>query len=469
MASNTKRVNTLTGKRAIYYHTNWAGYNRNFQVKDIPDYVTDIAYAFYNVDSNGNIISGDTWADTDKRYIGVDSVIPPDTWNNNTNNFYGNFGQFKKLLDSGRKLNIQLAIGGWTWSKYFSDSVSTETNRTNFVNNIITLFKKYPIFNGVSLDWEYLSNDGVNYGNVGNITRKQDCDNFILFLIKLRNELNANNMSHYNIAFCCIAATDKVKFPVEKLVPLIDEFHVMTYDFHDGNWGESITAHHTNPRKSSHGKWSCEEAADYYISKGVPSNKIFIGGAFYSRGFSNSDGLGKKASGGSSDTSWDNGIVDYKDLPKSGATEYFDQESKAAYSYDPVKKIFNSYDNPESMIEKCKIIYEKNLAGIIIWENSGDIRDTSNKRTLSKVLKDNLTHGRPNLPSTPITTTITIPTSSITTPSIPAIVPVSVSSGNGSSGVTTCICNKLKGLRVSFDINFRDGNVENIDVSNIKS
>jgi chitinase len=459
MASNTKRVYTPTGKRSIYYHTNWAGYNRNFQVKDIPDYVTDIAYAFYNLDSNGNLISGDTWADTDKRYIGTDSVIPPDTWNNN-NGFYGNFGQFKKLIDSGRKLNIQLAIGGWTWSKYFSDSVSTENTRTNFVNNIITLFKKYPIFNGVSLDWEYLSNDGVNYGKTGNIVRKQDFDNFILFLTKLRNELNTNNMSHYNIAFCCIAATDKAKFPVDKLVPLIDEFHVMTYDFHDGAWGETITAHHTNPRKSSHGKWSCEEAADYYISKGVPSIKLYIGGAFYSRGFSNSDGLGKKASGASSDTSWDSGIVDYKDLPKSGAIEYLDPESKAAYSYDPVKKVFNSYDNSESMIEKCKIIYEKNLAGIIIWENSGD---DSNKRTLSKVLKDNLTHGRPTQALTPV-----VPTNSVVTPSIPAPIqlPIAVPIGSVTS---TCICNKLKGLHVSFDINFKDGNVENIDISNIKS
>jgi GH18 family chitinase len=54
------------GKRAILYHTNWANYGRNFQVKDIPiKGVTDIAYAFFNMKDNGGgnwvITSGDTY------------------------------------------------------------------------------------------------------------------------------------------------------------------------------------------------------------------------------------------------------------------------------------------------------------------------------------------------------------------------------------------------------------------------
>jgi len=51
--------------KAILYHTNWANYGRNFQVKDIPiQGVTDIAYAFFNLRDAGNgnweIVSGDT-------------------------------------------------------------------------------------------------------------------------------------------------------------------------------------------------------------------------------------------------------------------------------------------------------------------------------------------------------------------------------------------------------------------------
>ena len=391
------RFNTPTGKRCIYYFPEWGVYGRNYQVKNIPDYITDVAYAFFNIDSTGKVYSGDPWATTDKRYS--DGVPPQDSWNDtDPNSYYGNFGQFRKLLASGRQLNLQLSIGGWTWSKYFSDAVSTPQNRTNLVNNIIQIFNKYKIFNGVSIDWEYLSDNGVNYGNDGNISRPQDPDNFIEFLKLLRASFNSNGMSDYVISFCCTAAPEKAKWPVEKIHPLIDELHVMTYDFHSGNWGETKTAHHTNPRKSSYGSWSCEEAADFYLSKGVPSNKLFIGGAFYSRGFANTAGLGQPAQGGSPDKSWEDGVVDYKALPITGAIEYQDPESKANYSYDSVRKVFNSYDGQNSILEKCKIINEKNLAGMIIWDISSDFIDTSNPRCLTKLIKDNLTHKNLNTP-----------------------------------------------------------------------
>ena len=390
------RFNTPTGKRCIYYFPEWGVYGRNFQVKDIPDYVTDVAYAFFNLDASGRVYSGDSWATTDKRYTS-DGVPPQDSWNDtDPNAYYGNFGQFRKLLASGRQLNLQLSIGGWTWSKHFSDAVSTPQTRDNFANSIVEIFRKYNIFNGVSLDWEYLSSDGKNYGNEGNIARAQDPQNFMEFLRLLRSKLAANGMGHYIISFCCIAAPEKAVFPIEQVHPLIDELHVMTYDFHSGNWGETKSAHHTNPRRSSHGVWSCEEAADFYLSRGVPPSKLYIGGAFYSRGFGNTDGPGKPAQGGSPDKSWEDGVVDYKALPVAGATEFLDPESKANYSYDPVRRVFNSYDAKESMIEKARMIYQKNLGGIIIWDIASDYKDTTHPRCLSRVLRDNITHGRPS-------------------------------------------------------------------------
>lgn len=394
-----KRYDTPTKKRAVYYHTSWSCYARNFQVKDIPEDVVDISYAFWDVKPDGTIATGDPWACIDKRYTEAkESVLPLDTWNNNDNPFYGNFGQFKKLLDSGRKMNITLAIGGWTWSKNFSPAVA---NRQNFVNNIIQCFKKYPIFNGVSIDWEYVSNDGVNYGKEGNLAHPDDSKNLLLFLKDLRKAFDTNQMKHFTIALCCTASPDKAKFDVEQIHPYLDELHVMTYDFQDGKWGNTVAAHHTNPRKSKYSKLSCEGSADYYLSRGVPSQKLFIGVAFYSRGFGNTNGFGQPASGGSTDQSWEEmGMCDYKALPFPGATEFVDPESKGAYSYDPVKKVINTYDNKESVLEKCKIVYEKNLGGILIWENSSD-KPIKDPRSLTAVLRDNLTHGKPPSSSTP--------------------------------------------------------------------
>lgn len=450
--SNLKVFNTITGKKAVYYHTSWSGYARKFQVKDVPECVNDIAYAFWNVSADGSIITNDAWADTDKRFTDADSVSPPDTWNDATGMF-GNFGQFKKLRDSGRQVNITLALGGWTGSKNFSPAVSSDVSRTNFVNNILAIIRKYPIFTGVSLDWEYVSNDNVNYGLEGNLVSPQDSNNFVAFLQKLRSAFDSNGMKAYTIAMCCTADPKKAKFEVEKMHPYLDHLHVMTYDFHDGSWGETKAAHHTNPRKSAYGTFSCEEAADYYISRGVPSTKIFIGAAFYSRGFAGTDGLGKQASGGSPDMSWEKGSVDYKVLPLQGSTGYFDETAKAAYSYDPVKRIFNSYDNVESVKEKCKIVFEKNLGGILIWENSSDYILTD-KRSLVATLRDNLTHGKISITPVPkpITPTpqpipvVPIPVVPVPTPVVPTpIQPIPTPTPDG-------FFSQLKGIRFTYDI-----------------
>jgi len=56
-------------KKCILYHGNYVNYARNFQVKDIPiQGVTDIAYAFFNLQDSGGgnyvITSGDVYNST---------------------------------------------------------------------------------------------------------------------------------------------------------------------------------------------------------------------------------------------------------------------------------------------------------------------------------------------------------------------------------------------------------------------
>ncbi|KAI5078760.1 hypothetical protein GOP47_0006431 [Adiantum capillus-veneris] len=253
-----------------------------------------------------------------------------------------------------------LALGGWTLSATFSDAFSTAEKRSTFVTSLTNFVTQYPIFNGISIDWEYLSDDGVNYGNDGNSVRKEDGENFILVLQALRMALPS-----YTIAFCCIAAPEKAKWPIERVVPLLDELHVMTYDFHDGNWGETKSAHHTNLMPSSHGVWSVDEAVKFYLSRG----------------------------GGSPHTSWEPGLVDYKKLPwDANSLELWDDEAKAPYALDSKNRVLDSYDNVKSIIAKAQYIKDHDLGGLILWECSGDF-PYSDPRSIMKALHDNLTHG----------------------------------------------------------------------------
>ena len=199
MSSKYQRYNTTTGKRAIYYFITWGIYTRLFYPADIQAEVVDIYHAFWKVDTNGTISSTDSYADLEKRFTGGDtnSVTPLDSWNDSPPlPYYGIFGQYKKLKDAGKLINFTLSIGGWTLSNTFSTAVSTEEKRTTFVNSIIDTFKKYDFFTGIDFDWEYLTNNGINYGLEGNIVSKNDDVNFADFLTKLRKaffSLNGGN------------------------------------------------------------------------------------------------------------------------------------------------------------------------------------------------------------------------------------------------------------------------------------
>jgi chitinase len=378
----TKYVAQKNGKQIIFYHTNWSTYGRNFQVADLPiEYMPTIAYAFYNLREDGSIYSGDSYADTEKVFGGGSNASGSDA-----TNFNGNFGELLKLKKAGKRFNLVLSVGGWTWSKNFSLAVATATTRQTFVDSILNLFNAYPIFNGINLDWEYVSEDGVNYGNGGNMVSVDDGKNLILFIKLLRRAFASTGRSHYKIS---LAVGSQVKCPVVQLDALLDEWHLMTYDFSSGAWGDKVSTHQSNLYPASHTVCSVSEMVDAYISAGAMPSKMYIGAAFYSRGSSNSGGLGKACSGGSTDKSWEDGICDYKSLPRAGAVEYWDDVAKATYSYDSTKKIFNSYDSVRSITEKCKYVHEKGLKGIIVWETSGDCTKTS-PRSLTRALYRNL-------------------------------------------------------------------------------
>lgn len=365
------------------YHTNWAQYARAHYPKDLDIDGLDICYAFFNVGEDGKVFSGDEWADFQNPLVGK-GVDPQNKWDSPAQSL-GSLGQFTKLKEQGKKFNLHLAIGGWTWSKNFSLAVRTEESRRNFVHSVTALFKQWPVFTGVCLDWEYVSAEGVNFGNEGNSCHPDDFANLILLLKSLRKELPDKT----TIGMCLVADIKKVNWDVRKIEPLVDQFDIMTYDFADGAWGNTVAQHHTNLRSTETSPASVEKSVADWLSKGIPASKLLIGVAYYSRGFANTAGIGQAASGASPDKSWEAGCVDYKDLPKQGSVEMWDEKAQAVYSYDAKRKVLNSYDDPRSVKAKCEFVKKKGLAGIIVWESSGD-KPKSDPRCLTTILKKEL-------------------------------------------------------------------------------
>ena len=88
----------------LAYFAAWSIYSRSFLVSDIPgDKITHINYAFANIGSDGRIVLGDPWADTDKAFDG-------DKWDQPLR---GNFNQLMKLKQKYPHLRTLISVGGW--------------------------------------------------------------------------------------------------------------------------------------------------------------------------------------------------------------------------------------------------------------------------------------------------------------------------------------------------------------------
>lgn len=365
-----------------YYYTAWSIYGRAYPPGKVPNHVNSVTYSFLDLKPNaaGLFVPtlSDAWADTDKKFAGAEALAgaPPD---GPSDPYSGNLGQFRKMK-AMKPLEFSLSIGGWTFSKNFSDAVATPQAREAFVDTLVEMVtKKWPgLVDALDFDWEFISPAGKNYGNAGNVVRAEDGANFVEMLKLLKAKLAAAGAPNVKITVAVTAAPEKMDaLPVEAMNPLLDEWRLMTYDFGSSAFGPCKATHHTNlyPSSVGHTPYSISGAVAAYMARGVAPNKIFIGAALYSRGFANTEGLGKAANGVVKNKSWEDGVSDYKALPPAGAVEYWDDECKASYCYDPATKDLNSYDTPRSVAEKAKFIHEKGLGGMFFWEISGDRED----------------------------------------------------------------------------------------------
>jgi chitinase len=392
-----------SGGRVVGYYIEWGIYGRNYKVKDVKtsgsaEKLSVINYAFGNVapDSTGNVVCklGDEWADYQKPWTADESVTGEEvTW---PRPILGNFQQLQALKQLHPQLKVLISLGGWTWSKYFSDAALTKQSRERFVSSCIDLFIKGDIpspgwggmggpgaaagvFDGIDVDWEWPGSEG----NAGNIIRAQDKQNYTRLLAEFRKQLHAYGKQSgrdYLLTAFLPASAAKVDAGLE--VPDIFGFlsfaTVQGYDFH-GTW-ESMTNHqsnlYTSPSDPSSPRYSDDAVVNEYLRRGAPSKEIVLGVPFYSRGWTGvaaaNDGLYQQAAGAAPGT-WEAGVDDYEVVKQrlaSGFTRHQDTAAGAAWLFDGTT--FWTFDDPPIMAAKAEYASRNHLGGIMFWELSGD-------------------------------------------------------------------------------------------------
>jgi chitinase len=392
--------------RVVGYFIEWGIYGRNYKVKDVEtsgsaDKLSVVNYAFGNVapDGAGNVVCklGDEWADYQRPWTADESVTGEEvTW---PRPILGNFQQLQALEEQHPNLKVLISLGGWTWSKYFSDAALTKQSRERFVSSCIDLFIKGDIpdpgwggmggpgaaagvFDGIDLDWEWPGSEG----NAGNIIRAQDRENFTRLLAEFRKQLHAyGKVTHEDYLLTAFLPADAGKidagFEVPDIFGFLDFATVQGYDFH-GTW-ESTTNHqsnlYTSPSDPSSPRYSDDAVVDAYLSRGAPAKELVVGVPFYSRGWTGvapaNNGLYQPAAGAAPGT-WEAGVDDYEVVKQrlgSGFTRYEDPVAGAAWLFDGTT--FWTFDDPPIMAAKAAYVRGNGLGGIMFWELSGDTPD----------------------------------------------------------------------------------------------
>ena len=290
-----------------------------------------------------------------------------------------NLATLQKLKEINPNLKILVSVGGWTWSKAFSDAALTDYSRQVFAQSAIDMLNKYKL-DGIDIDWEYPAQKGDN-----NKFRPEDKQNFTLFLKALRDRLDEQgkkDSTHYLLTIASGANQtylDNTEMNIAHTY--LDFINIMTYDFH-GEW-EPTTGHHTNlsVANSDTVNISAEKAVDQHIRAGIPAEKIVLGVAFYGKAWKNvskeNNGLYQKGEKIEKFSSRYDTIQNHL-VGKNGYVRYWDSTANAPFLYNNSLQIFITYDDTMSIRKKCDFIKEKGIAGAMFWEYTEDSKSNDN-------------------------------------------------------------------------------------------
>ncbi len=308
--------------------------------------VTRINYAFANI-RNGEIVEG----------------FPHDA---------ENFAVLNSLKTANPGLQILVSVGGWTWSGGFSDMALTPASRHKFVTSAVRFVEKYKL-DGVDVDWEYPGAPGI-----GNRFRLEDSDNYTALMHDLRSTLDDAQQRWHRPLLTSVAAGANLDFlahtNMRSVANLVDSVNLMSYDYSESS-SSPLTGHHApllaNPAAPK--QISVDVSVRAFLAAGVPAPKLVLGVPFYGHAWADVS----RTNNGLFQTGKPSNIqADYRtiagSLLSSGYTRYWDPAACAPYLYNASKRVFISYEDPESVTLKANYALRHNLAGLMFWEYGGD-------------------------------------------------------------------------------------------------
>ncbi|HEY9046237.1 MAG TPA: glycoside hydrolase family 18 protein [Ohtaekwangia sp.] len=261
-------------------------------------------------------------------------------------------------------LKVILSLGGWGGCAPCSGVFSTDKGRKEFAQSVLQL-NQYFKSDGIDLDWEYPAIEG--YPEHQYIP--EDKQNFTALVRDLRKTLG----NKYEVSFAAGGFQKFLEESIEwkEVMKEVDRVNLMTYDLVNGY--ATVTGHHTALYSTSQLHESTDNAVQYLIKLGIPSNKLVIGGAFYGRMW---EGVAATNNGLYQSGKFKAGI-DFKNFDQElseqkGFVKYWDDVAKAPYIYNAQQQLFVTFDDKQSLALKTAYAIDHKLDGIMFWELSLD-------------------------------------------------------------------------------------------------
>ncbi len=285
---------------------------------------------------------------------------------------------FKVLAGLRKKhphLKLLVSVGGWTWSKGFSDAALTAKSRKVFVDSSVAFVRRHDL-DGFDVDWEYPGMVGD-----GNVFRPEDKENFTALMAELRAALDLEGKAmkrHLLLTFAAGASSEFLEHTeMAKVQASVDFVNLMTYDFRVAS-DQGEAGHHANlyPNPTDPRRSSADRAVREFLAAGVPAHKLVLGVPFYGRAWvvAKADARGLyqpgKAPAERIPTGYASLAADR--VGKGGFERHWDDKAQAAYLWNAEKMVFVSYEDPESLRLKCRYIRDQKLAGAMFWEYYSD-------------------------------------------------------------------------------------------------
>lgn len=341
--------------------------------------LTHLNYAFANV-VNNQCASFDTYADYQYAFT-ADETVDGKADSADPNAFVGNFHQLQELRRRYPNLHIVMSIGGGSADPNAFSTAALPENRQAFVRSCVEMYirgnfapgiHEPGIFDGLDIDWEFPATNA-------------DMANFTALLKEFRRQLDAIQPG-MTLSIAAPAGSWAYQFiDLETIQHSLSYLNLMNYDF-DGPWNYTtgfvapLYRSLLDPDPTN----NADSVVKSYLELGVKPDKIVFGVPFYGYEWTDvpniSDGLfepGVPVGSGSE--------YNYIVTIESQFQTFRDPITKAFWLYDGNN--FWTYDDTVSLEFKMDYVQKHKLAGVMIWEISGDMPDGTLLRTLVKGLQ----------------------------------------------------------------------------------